>query len=225
MLRLAAPLQAWGDDSKFEIRRTLDIPTKSGVIGLLAAALGRRRDAPLSDLISLRMGVRVDQPGVIQKDFHMVHGENTAYVTTRYYLNDAIFVVGLETGGKAFLETLDAALRRPAYPLFLGRRSCPPTLPLVLGVREQGLEQALRDEVWQASSREKRLHGQTRLRLVLEGATTAGLGNHLRKDQPVSFNPEHRQYAYRVIVEKGRIDAQDITKEPETQHDAFGELR
>ena len=44
LLRLAAPLQAWGADSKFEPRKTAREPTKSGVIGLLAAALGLRRD-------------------------------------------------------------------------------------------------------------------------------------------------------------------------------------
>jgi CRISPR system Cascade subunit CasD len=44
LLRLAAPLQAWGADSKFETRKTGREPTKSGVIGLLAAALGLRRD-------------------------------------------------------------------------------------------------------------------------------------------------------------------------------------
>lgn len=43
LLRLAAPLQAWGADSKFETRKTNREPTKSGVIGLLAAALGLRQ--------------------------------------------------------------------------------------------------------------------------------------------------------------------------------------
>ena len=44
LLRLAAPLQSWGSDSKFETRKTDREPTKSGVVGLLAAALGLRRD-------------------------------------------------------------------------------------------------------------------------------------------------------------------------------------
>ena len=61
LLRLAGTLQSWGDDSKFEIRRTEKEPTKSGVIGLLAAALGRRRDESLDDLIQLKFGVRVDK--------------------------------------------------------------------------------------------------------------------------------------------------------------------
>ena len=65
LLRLAAPLQAWGADSKFETRKTAREPTKSGVIGLLAAALGLRRDEtePLTRLAGLRFGVRVEREG------------------------------------------------------------------------------------------------------------------------------------------------------------------
>lgn len=44
-LRLEGPLQAWGDPSKFVIRRTMDAPTKSGVFGLLCCALGYSRGA------------------------------------------------------------------------------------------------------------------------------------------------------------------------------------
>lgn len=65
LLRLAAPLQAWGADSKFETRKTGREPTKSGVIGLLAAALGLRRDEreALLRLTGLRFGVRVEREG------------------------------------------------------------------------------------------------------------------------------------------------------------------
>ena len=54
LLRLAAPLQAWGINSKFDIRKTEREPSKSGVVGLLAAALGRRRDESLDDLAALK---------------------------------------------------------------------------------------------------------------------------------------------------------------------------
>ena len=72
LLRLAAPLQSWGADSKFEIRKTNREPTKSGVLGLLAAALGVRRDDDegLQELKTLRFGVRVDQEGGLLVDFH-----------------------------------------------------------------------------------------------------------------------------------------------------------
>ncbi len=63
LLRLAGPLQAWGTESRFNTRQTGPLPSKSGVIGLLAAALGLSRDADLSALRELRFGVRTDQSG------------------------------------------------------------------------------------------------------------------------------------------------------------------
>ena len=83
LMRLAAPLQSWGAEAKFDWRKTNREPTKSGVIGLLAAALGRRRDDSLEDLNRLRFGVRVDQEGELLHDFHMVRGTKSSYVTTR----------------------------------------------------------------------------------------------------------------------------------------------
>lgn len=42
-LRLEGPLQSWGDTSKFVMRRTMEAPTKSGIIGLICCAMGRDR--------------------------------------------------------------------------------------------------------------------------------------------------------------------------------------
>ena len=107
LLRLAAPLQAWGSDSRFETRRTGREPTKSGIIGLLAASLGRSRVDPIDDLCRLQFGVRVDQEGRLLRDFHTAHqGEKTAYVTERHYLCDAVFLVCLESEDREFLHTL-----------------------------------------------------------------------------------------------------------------------
>ena len=141
LLRLAAPLQAWGADSKFETRKTAREPTKSGVIGLLAAALGLRRDEtePLTRLAQLRFGVRVEREGQLLVDFHMARNEekDRSYVTYRHYLEDAVFLVGLESEDTALLQELAEALTHPVFPLYLGRRACPPTLPLCLGLRER----------------------------------------------------------------------------------------
>ena len=94
LLRLAAPLQAWGADSKFETRKTGREPTKSGVIGLLAAALGLRRDEreALARLTGLRFGVRVEREGQLLVDYHTAktQDEKTSYVTYRHYLQDAV---------------------------------------------------------------------------------------------------------------------------------------
>ena len=100
LLRLAAPLQAWGSSSKFIVRSTEREPTKSGVIGMIAAALGiQRNDDPqkLVPLTTLRFGVRADKEGVLLKDFHTVQvpGEKHPEVSYRYYLSDAVFLVAL----------------------------------------------------------------------------------------------------------------------------------
>jgi len=50
-LRLEGPLQAWGDTSKFVIRRTMDAPTKSGVLGLVCCAMGWSRQKVIEDPI------------------------------------------------------------------------------------------------------------------------------------------------------------------------------
>ena len=123
LLRLAAPLQAWGADSKFETRKTGREPTKSGVIGLLAAALGLRRDEreALLRLTGLRFGVRVEREGQLLVDYHTAktQDEKTSYVTYRHYLQDAVFLAGIESEDAALLQQLQQALLHPAFPLYL----------------------------------------------------------------------------------------------------------
>src|SRR5260370_17357943 len=88
LLRLAAPMQSWGTQSRFVVRDTGLEPSKSGVIGLLCAALGRPREAPMEDLARLRMGVRVDRGGVMQTDYHTAGGGHrrpaTGYGAARF---------------------------------------------------------------------------------------------------------------------------------------------
>jgi CRISPR system CASCADE complex protein casD len=220
LLRLAAPLQAWGTDSKFEVRRTNREPSKSGVIGLLAAALGLRRDADLSKLTALRFGVRVDRNGEVIKDFHMAKAEKTSYLTYRYYLSDAIFLVGLESMDRGFLELLENALRNPCFPLFLGRRSCPPTLPLVLGIREDALEVALREEENQNTDVKSIRQSHRYIRLDCDEGEQEGA---VVQDLPISFNPMKREFGYRRAEEIWLRDDAN-TEESAEEHDAMAEL-
>ncbi|WP_314855935.1 type I-E CRISPR-associated protein Cas5/CasD [Stomatobaculum longum] len=220
LLRLAAPLQAWGTDSKFEVRRTNREPSKSGVIGLLAAALGFRRDADLSELSALRFGVRVDRNGEVIKDFHMAKAEKTSYLTYRYYLSDAIFLVGLESEDRSFLEKIERALRNPCFPLFLGRRSCPPTLPLVLGIREGALEIALREEENQNKDLKSIRQSHRYIRLDCDVAEQGGA---VVQDLPISFNPMKREFGYRRAKEIWLRDEVN-TEESAEEHDAMAEL-
>ena len=147
-LRLEGPLQAWGvQESKFVIRRTAEAPTKSGVIGMLCAALGvARADAAaewLPRLGGLRMGVRIDAPAVRWWDYHTVgagmrmriaEGEGKtkpgAMLTRREYLCDASFLVALQSDPKLIAE-LAQAMENPKWTLYLGRKSCPPSRPVV----------------------------------------------------------------------------------------------
>lgn len=195
LLRFAAPLQSWGTDSKFETRRTGREPSKSGIIGLLAAALGIPRDGDLSRLCALRTGVRADREGVILRDYHTARNAETAYVTERYYLCDAVFLVGIE-GDEGLLRELEAALRHPAYPLFLGRRACPPVMPLVLGLRETGLEYALRSEPYLADENPRLRTGYARIVMDGEGG---GDGTVLQNDLPLSFDQRMRRYGFRAV--------------------------
>lgn len=208
LLRLAAPLQAWGSDSKFNIRSTEREPTKSGVIGMIAAAMGiQRNDDPrkLEPLNALDFGVRVEREGKLLKDFHMVHemvDKKDSHVTERYYLSDAVFLAALESNDKAFLEQIAAALRSPVYPLFLGRRSCPPTLPLVLGIRDDKLSEVLKNEPSEYNGTKRIVYDSDDDGVVV-------------RDVPISFSQLHRQYGYRIKKEETLFGS---------EHDPMSEL-
>lgn len=195
LMRLAAPLQAWGLESKFDVRRSGREPTKSGVIGLAAAALGIRRDEDtrLAELAAMRFGVRIDREGVMMRDFHTARTSSTAYVTQRYYLSDAVFVAGLESEDEALLNRIAVALAHPVFPLYLGRRSCPPAGPLCMGVVPAALEDALAAAPLQAGA------ATNGLRMVTE--VKPGHSGGFVRDVPISFNPEKRIYAFRQVNE------------------------
>ena len=209
LLRLAAPLQAWGSDSKFNIRSTEREPTKSGVVGMIAAAMGiQRNDDPkkLGPLNDLRFGVRVEREGKLLRDFHMVHemtGKKDSHLTNRYYLSDAVFLAALETEDEDFLKQISHALKNPVYPLYLGRRSCPPTLPIVLGIRNDSLISVLKTEP-------PVLEKIRPTRIVYDSDKGVPV-----RDKPVSFSQLHRQYGFRMKKE-------ETIKLPE--HDPMAEL-
>lgn len=203
-LRLAGPLQSWGASSRFAARRTTErAPTKSGVLGLLAAAQGRDRAADLTDLAALTFAVRLDQPGTRVRDYQTAcHGDTgkSMPVSERFYLSDAVFVAAVE-GDEALIDALHAAVRAPVYLPFLGRRSCPPSRPIDLGVHRGGLWRALESEPWQASpwvQRRRACERRVELEAIVDLAAGEGPGDAVR-DQPLSFDPRHRRYRLRNI--------------------------
>jgi CRISPR system Cascade subunit CasD len=156
VLLLHGPLQSWGASSRFDERATESSPTKSGVIGLLAASQGRPRGNDISDLARLQMSIRVDRSGQRLTDYqtvganypthmalinaegkpHAAHGKSIAMVTRRHYLSDAAFLVAI-TGTTTTIHDLDVSLRQPVWTLSLGRRSCPPAEPFLVGVTNE----------------------------------------------------------------------------------------
>lgn len=202
LLRLAGPLQSWGSSSRFVRRTTEDAPTKSGIIGLVAAAQGRRRAESIEDLTRIRLGVRIDQPGALLRDFQsaLKAGESNASISNRYYLTDAAFLVAIE-GDRALLEGMTEALRHPVFPLSLGRRSCPPAGPLVIGLREAELESVLRAHAWVASHpHQRKTRGRTVRLATVTDCAVGMIGSEVLRDEPISFDPIRREYGWRSVM-------------------------
>lgn len=203
LLKFAAPLQSWGDEARFVRRTTRREPTKSGVVGLLASALGRPRQESVEDLARLELGVRTEQRGRIIRDFQTERsfdGKKTMPLSQRYYLSDACFLVAL-TGPDEQLVSLAGALASPRWPLYLGRRSCPPAEPVLLGIRDayDDVRDALAHEQWHASERYRKLHGVDE---ALQVACDARDGEmcESQADYPLSFSGEGRRYACRPVI-------------------------
>jgi CRISPR system Cascade subunit CasD len=197
LIPLVGPLQSWGLDARFDLRTTSSEPSKSGVLGIVAAAMGRDRAEQVDDLAALRMGVRVDSPGVLLRDYHTaidVAAAGTSglqtVVSQRWYLCDAAFLCGLE-GDAGLLQQIHGALADPVWPVFLGRKSCLPAVPLQLvdGLRHEPLRQALTTypSLTEATS-------TSPLRLLIEDPT----GPQERPDLP-SAPYAQRQFTHRRV--------------------------
>lgn len=207
LLRLAGPMQSWGVQSRFEVRDTGLEPSKSGVIGLVCASLGRPRGAPVDDLSALRFGVRVDVEGRMARDYHTALKVMTAagglkecQPSSRYYLAGARFLVGLAGDDLDLLQAIQAALKDPVWPQFLGRKAFPPAEPIWLkdGLRRAcALIEGLVAYPWEGNdpctSEGAMLKMPERVRLVVEDP----LGAEVRRDQPISY--ARREFAPRRV--------------------------
>lgn len=140
-MRLQGPLQAWGGPVIGDDRPSLSFPTRSGVLGLVAACLGIRRDE-LDRLFALadgaRVHARVDAYGspLVDDQTVQAHPEASRARQTiqskRTYLVDACFTALVVPGPRSAPRELVQALRTPVFSPYLGRRTCVPSAPLLL---------------------------------------------------------------------------------------------
>ncbi len=168
-LRLAGPMQSWGERARWSVRDTAPEPTKSGIVGLLACALGLNADTDLRTLSEkICIGIRCDQPGTRLVDYHTVGGGydepmllmadgKPKYIpntnpklphtepTHRAYLCDASFFVAIQSDNETIAQ-LAEGVQNPVWIYFLGRKSCPPSEPVFVGTGDYStLEDALRE--------------------------------------------------------------------------------
>jgi CRISPR system Cascade subunit CasD len=173
-------MQSWGYRSRFDYRDTALEPTRSGVIGLICAAMGIARGEDISRFDAIRMGVRVDKEGRPERDYHTAldvikaDGSGTdTVVSYRDYLADASFTVGLQSENKELLDAIAEALRDPVWTLFLGRKAFPLAVPPL----------ARADCLKAGKLEEHLLSGQSGERVVLETPD----GERTQHDWPLCF--------------------------------------
>ncbi len=144
ILKLEGVLQAWGGHTFEDVRPSELFPTRSGLLGLLAACCGipRTQGAELQALAeSVLFSVRVDSRPLKMIDYHTVKNARDSYSglkahdtiqSWREYLQEAKYTVAITSTEQASfsLDTLKQAIQKPIYTPYLGRRSCPITRPL-----------------------------------------------------------------------------------------------
>lgn len=144
VLRLEGALQSWGERSKWDDRESASMPSKSGIVGLLACAMGLEREDPkivaLSEAISIT--VRADRPGTKAVDFQTITGDplrtanggkrssGNTVISKRTYLQDASFLVVI-AAEPFWHDQIVSALKDPKWCIYLGRKNCVPSRPVL----------------------------------------------------------------------------------------------
>lgn len=157
VFRLYAPMASWGEAAVGETRPTATYPGRGAILGLIAAALGIRRDDDerQRDLRrSLSVAVKQRSPGLLLRDYHTVQMPSTqakvahrtrreelsvprdvlnTILSSRDYRCDGLWIVAvrLEADAMWSLEAIKSALEKPRFTLYLGRKACPLAAPLL----------------------------------------------------------------------------------------------
>jgi len=225
LFQLYGPMASWGDVAVGDMRPTFDHPSKSAVLGLVAAALGLKRSNRKYQRIlaeSYHFAVRLESPGVMLRDFHtaqvpsgslpayietrrdelsIVEADDNAITSKRDYRCDAratICLWSISNEPKWSLSELAETLRAPSFVLYLGRKSCPLSLPLHPQVVEAtSLRAAFQEAPMDAFTRLLFEDSRADVRFYWEGAADEGFSDAQlldeveRRDQPVSRTRWH----------------------------------
>lgn len=231
LLKFAGPLQSWGTDSHFEKRHTDAHPSKSAVLGMIAASFGYRRGSTeqIRRLNELHFAVREDQTGHIVRDYHTAHSyksdgtPNRTYVTERYYIEDAVFVAAIGHEDDTWINDIAMAVCNPYFQPYLGRRSLPMTADSYLGTFHGDVIETLSRFPWQAADWYKRRNDSLKyLQIFADSDLTGGAVHQWRRDKIISLSEHGRKYELRgeKVV---RMELPEAYGKPE-EHDAFAAL-
>ena len=216
IFRLYGMMASWGDIAPGEVRPTFDRPSKSAVMGLIAAALGIRRDEEERQrelAVGYLLAIRIDSPGSLMRDYHTVQvppagnsGTNDSFttrrdelavpreelntiLTSRDYRSDAVYTIclwGRSASPPYSPATIRYALENPVFVLYLGRKSCPLSLPLhARVVTAENLAEALRTVRFPDNPFIAPLLSRHEARVFWEGDETSGFDREqtlLRRD-------------------------------------------
>lgn len=209
VLRLEGPIQSWGFDSQYSRRDTALFPTKSGVAGICCAAFGLKRGCAeeksfLEEFNQIKMtsislprkcGEKTLQVRRLH-DYHTVMNTRKAdgklkesHITHRFYLSDALFGVLLE-GASSFLNRIAEALSDPVWGVWLGRKCCIPSAPLLAGITNT------QEEAVKLLAGDKSLSSfayQAEADIFSDGRDSLN-------DVPVSFDSIKRVFASRRVI-------------------------
>lgn len=156
LFRLYGPIASWGEIAIGESRHTASYPSKSAIIGLMAAALGiKRTDTEKQSLMQQEyaFGVEVYSTGSLLRDYHTAQAPDSVgsfnyrtrrdelflgkarlgtILSSREYRMDALALVAVKASPDApyDLRTIEKYLTKPKFHLYLGRKSCPLSVPL-----------------------------------------------------------------------------------------------
>lgn len=242
IFRLYGSMASWGDIAVGEFRPTFDHPSKSAVMGLIAAAMGIRRDEEERQrelAAGYLMAIRIDGPGILLRDYHTAQvppagkgkmkyhfltrkdelavpkDELNTILSSRDYRCDAVYTICLwgRTASPPYpVETIKTHLANPAFVLYLGRKSCPLSLPVHAQIaRAENLAEALKSIQFPDHPFISRLTSRNNFRVFWEGDEQSGFEEEhtvIRRDDPSSrrrWQFADREEHYAMIKTPGGV--------------------